>query len=143
MPKFSLEKIINKKRDTVFELFSDFENYEQKIPQHFPSVRVRSTRGDVSVVEEHLNLGTNELLVMAKHVISKPVSHDVFVIGGDVKGSHIQQQFVEISENQTKVIIQADFKVQGKMMLSNLFGKNDFKENYAVIINDIAKLAES
>ena len=143
MPKFSLEKIINKKRDIVFELFSDFENYEQKIPQHFPSVRVRSTRGDVSVVEEHLNLGTHELLIMAKHVISKPVSHDVFVIGGDVKGSHIQQQFVEISENQTKVIIQADFKVQGKMMLSNLFGKNDFKENYTVIINDIAKLAES
>ena len=143
MPKFSLEKIINKKRDIVFELFSDFENYEQKIPQHFPSVRVRSTRGDVSVVEEHLNLGTHELLIMAKHVILKPVSHDVFVIGGDVKGSHIQQQFVEISENQTKVIIQADFKVQGKMMLSNLFGKNDFKENYTVIINDIAKLVES
>ena len=143
MPKFSLEKTINKKRDVVFGLFSDFENYEKKIPQHFPSVRVRSTRGDVSVVEEHLNLGTTELLIMAKHVISKPVSHDVFVIGGDVKGSHIQQQFIELSENQTKVIIQADFKVKGKMMLSNLFGKNDFKENYAVIINDIAKLAES
>ena len=143
MPKFSLEKTINNKRDIVFELFSDFENYEKKIPQHFPSVRVRSTRGDVSVVEEHLNLGTIELLIMAKHVISKPVSHDVFVIGGDVKGSHIQQQFIELSENQTKVIIQADFKVKGKMILSNLFGKNDFKENYAVIINDIAKLAES
>ena len=59
------------------------------LPQHFPSVRIRSVRGNVAVVEEHMNLGERELLIMAKHVSEEPVLHDVFVIGGDAKGSHI------------------------------------------------------
>ncbi|NNL37423.1 MAG: polyketide cyclase, partial [Nitrosopumilus sp.] len=57
MPKFSIEKIVNAKRDDIFEIFSNFENFQKLIPQHFPSVRIRSVRGDVSVVEEHLNIG--------------------------------------------------------------------------------------
>ena len=69
MPKFSLEKIVNNNRDNVFEIFSNFENYQRLIPQHYPSVRIRSMRGDVSVVEEHLILGEMELLIMAKHVL--------------------------------------------------------------------------
>ena len=31
-----------------------------------------------------MNLGKNELVIMAKHVAQSPVTHDIFVIGGDV-----------------------------------------------------------
>ena len=40
LPKFSLKKIVNAQRESVFEVFSNFENYQQLIPQHFPSVRI-------------------------------------------------------------------------------------------------------
>jgi coenzyme Q-binding protein COQ10 len=142
LPKFSLEKIVNAKRKTVYELMSNYENYQTLIPQHFPSIRVRSVRGNVSVVEEHMNLGDRELVLMAKHVTKEPVLHEVFVIGGDAKGSHIKQQFIEISGG-TKVIVDVDLKLKGKMKMSGMFGKNKFEEDYAKILDDFVKIAEN
>ncbi len=142
MPKFSLEKIVNAKRDDVFEIFSNFENYQKLIPKHFPSVRVRSIRGDVSVVEEHLNFGNLELLIMAKHISKKPVLHEVFVIGGDAKGSYFKEEFIEIEEG-TKIFVDVDLKFKGKMKLSAMFGKNNYKDDYEKMLDNFISLAES
>ncbi len=142
MPQFSFEKIINANRDDVFEIFSNYEHYEKLTPQHFPSIRVRSVRGDVSVVEERLMFGNTELLIMAKHVLKKPVLHQVFVIGGDAKGSQIRQEFIQL-ENGTKILVDVDLKFKGKMKISSIFRKNDFKSDYAKILNDFVKLAEN
>ena len=142
MPKFSLEKTVNAKRETVFDILSNFENYQKLLPQHFPSIRVRSTRDNVSVVEEHMNLGENELVIMAKHVTEKPILHEVFVIGGDAKGSHFKEEFVETNEG-TKIIADVDLKLKGKMKLSNMFGKSKFEENFSKILDDFTKIAES
>ena len=142
MPKFSLEKIVNNNRNEVFEIFSNFENYQRIIPQHYPSVRIRSMRGDVSVVEEHLILGNLELLIMAKHVSQKPILHEVIVIGGDAKGSRIRQEFIEL-EKGTKILVDVDLKFKGKMKISSMFGKNNFKQDYDEILDDFVKLAEN
>ena len=142
MPKFSLEKIVNNNRNEVFEIFSNFENYQRIIPQHYPSVRIRSMRGDVSVVEEHLILGDLELLIMAKHVSQKPILHEVIVIGGDAKGSRIRQEFIEL-EKGTKILVDVDLKFKGKMKISAMFGKNNFKQDYDKVLDDFVKLAEN
>ncbi len=142
MPVFSLEKIVNASRNIVFDIFSNYENYEKLIPQHFPSIRIRSARDNASVVEEHMNFGDEEFVIMTKHVNQKPVLHEVFVIGGDIKGSHIKQQFIELSEG-TKVIVYVDLKLKGKMKLSGLFGKDKFEENYAKILDDFIRIAEN
>ena len=142
MPKFSLEKIVNNNRNEVFEIFSNFENYQRIIPQHYPSVRIRSMRGDVSVVEEHLILGNLELLIMAKHVSQKPILHEVIVIGGDAKGSRIRQEFIEL-EKGTKILVDVDLKFKGKMKISAMFGKNNFKQDYDKVLDDFVKLAEN
>ena len=142
MPKFSLEKIVQNNRNEVFEIFSNFENYQRIIPQHYPSVRIRSMRGDVSVVEEHLILGDLELLIMAKHVSQKPILHEVIVIGGDAKGSRIRQEFIEL-EKGTKILVDVDLKFKGKMKISTMFGKNNFKHDYDMILDDFVKLAEN
>ncbi len=142
MPKFSLEKTVYAKREIVFSLLSDYENYPKLIPQHFPSVRIRSVRGNTSVVEEHMNFGEQELLIMAKHVTKEPVLHEIFVIGGDVKGSYIKQQFIEIPEG-TKIIVDVDLKLKSKLKISNLFGRNNFEEDYLKILNNFAKIAEN
>jgi len=142
LPKFSLEKIVNAKIEDVYEILSNYENYPKLIPQHFPFVRVRSVRGNISVVEEHMNLGDRELLIMAKHVTEKPVLHEIFIIGGDIKGSHFKQQFIEVSEG-TKIIVDVDLKLKGKMKMSCMFGKNKFEQDYAIILDDFTKIAEN
>ncbi len=142
MSKFSLEKTVHAKRETVYERLSNYENYEKLVPQHFPSVRVRSVRGNISVVEEHMNLGDRELVIMAKHVTKEPVLHEIFVIGGDAKGTHIKQQFIEISDG-TKIIVDVDFKLKGKMKISSMLGKNKIEQDYAKILDDFVKIAEN
>jgi ribosome-associated toxin RatA of RatAB toxin-antitoxin module len=142
LPKFSLEKIVKNNRNEVFEIFSNFENYQRIIPQHYPSVRIRSMRGDVSVVEEHLILGNLELLIMTKHVSQKPILHEVIVIGGDAKGSRIRQEFIEL-EKGTKILVDVDLKFKGKMKISTMFGKNNFKQDYDKVLDDFVKLAEN
>lgn len=142
MPKFSLEKIVDSNRDDVFEIFSNFENYQRIIPQHFPSVRIRSMRGNVSVVEEHLILGELELLIMAKHVSQKPFLHEIFVIGGDAKGTRIKQEFIEL-EKGTKILVDVDLKFKGRMKISAMFGKNNFKEDYDKMLDNFIKIAEN
>jgi len=142
LPKFSFEKIVKAKKETVYEILSNYENYQKLIPQHFPSVRVRSVRGNISVVEEHMNLGDKELLIMAKHVTEEPVLHEVFVIGGDAKGSYIKQQFIEIIEG-TKIIVDVDLKLKGKMKISSMLGKNKIEQEYGKILDDFIKIAEN
>jgi len=142
LPKFSLEKTVHATRESVYQILSDYENYQKLIPQHFPSVRVRSVRENISVVEEHMNLGDRELVIMAKHVTEEPVLHEIFVIGGDAKGSYIKEQFIEVSEG-TKIIVDVDLKLKGKMKMSSMFGKSKFEEDYAKILDDFVKIAEN
>ncbi len=94
------------------------------------------------MVEEYMNLGDRELLIMAKHVTTEPVLHEVFVIGGDAKGSHIKQQFIKISQG-TRIIVDVDFKLKGKMKMSSIFGKNKIEEDYTKILDDFVKIAEN
>ncbi len=89
-----------------------------------------------------MNLGDLELLIMAKHVTKEPILHEIFVIGGDAKGSYIKQQFINVSEG-TKIIVDVDLKLKGKMKISNMFGKNKFELDYSKILDDFAKIAEN
>ena len=140
MPKLSYEITSSANREKIFDVFSNFENYEKIIPQHFPSVRIRSVRGDTAVVEEHMNLGNKEFVIMAKHVCKAPVLHEVFVIGGDTKGTHIREEFVKIPTG-TKIIIDVDLRLPKTMRLTSVFEKSKHKQDYAKIINDMVNCA--
>ena len=89
-----------------------------------------------------LKFGDDELVIMAKHVTTEPVLHEVFVIGGDAKGSHFKHEFVEIPEG-TKIIVDVNLKLKGKMKISKLFGQSKFEENYVKILDDFTKIAEN
>ena len=87
MPKIHFEKIVKADRNRVFDIAANYEEFEKTLPQYFPSIRVRSQRDNVAVVEEHLRVAGKELIMMTKHVTTYPELHEVFVIGGDAKGS--------------------------------------------------------
>ncbi|WP_299292303.1 SRPBCC family protein [Nitrosopumilus sp.] len=141
MTTFSLEKIISANRDSVFEIFSNYENYQKIFPQHYPSIRIRSVRDNVAVVEEHVNFGSEEFLIMAKHVSNKSALHEVFVIGGDIKGSYFKQQFVDLPQG-TKVIVDVQLKF-GKLKIKKLFGASKYAQYYEDILNDFVKMCEN
>ena len=138
---FSLEKIINAKRKDVFDIFSNYEQYEKLIPKYFPSIRIRSVRGETAVVEEHLKLGELELILMSKHVSKPHVLHEVYVIGGKSKGSYIRQEFIEIPEG-TKILVDVDLKLMGMLKIPKLLDKSKLSQNYSNLLDDLGILCE-
>ena len=138
---FSLEKIINAKRKDVFDIFSNYEQYEKLVPKYFPSIRIRSVRGETAVVEEHLKLGELELILMSKHVSKPNVLHEVYVIGGKSKGSYIRQEFIEIPEG-TKILVDVDLKLMGMMKIPKLLDKSKLSQNYSNLLDDLGILCE-
>ena len=142
MPKTIFEKIVKADRKKIFELATNYENFQKIIPQYYPSVRIISVRGNVSVVEEHLRIGGRELVMMVKHVIDEPLLHEIFIIGGDAKGSHIITRYDTISHG-TKMTLEIDWKLKGIMKLSDFFGKTKISDEYSKIIDEIIIIAES
>ena len=141
MPKIIFEKIIKADRKKVFELTTNYENFQKILPQYYPSIRIISVRGNVSVVEEHLQIAGRELVMMAKHVIDEPILHEIFIIGGDAKGTHIIKRYESIPHG-TKLTLEIDWKLKGMMKLSNFFGKNKVLNDYSKIIDEFAVIAE-
>lgn len=141
MPKTIFEKIIKSDRKKVFELTTNYENFQKILPQYYPSIRVISVRGNVSVVEEHLRIAGQELVMMAKHVIDEPTLHEIFIIGGDAKGTHIIKRYESIPHG-TKLTLEIDWKLKGIMKISNLFGKNKILNDYSKIIDEFIAIAE-
>ena len=100
MPKIHFEKIVKAERNKVFDIAANYENFQKTLPEYFTSIRVRSSRDNVAIVEEHVKISGKELVMMTKHVTQYPEIHEVFVIGGDVKGSHIVEKYESVDAGQ-------------------------------------------
>ncbi|MFB5609062.1 MAG: polyketide cyclase [Nitrosarchaeum sp.] len=142
MQKIIFEKIIKADRNKVFDVTTNYENFQKLVPQYYPSIRIISVRGNVSIVEEHLRIGGDELVMLVKHVIDTPVSHDIFVIGGDAKGTHIAKRY-EFTPNGTKIIVEINWKQHGLKKLVGIFSKNKILDEYGKILDEFAIIAEA
>ena len=141
MPKISFEKIVKADRNKVFEIAANYKDFEKTLPKYFPSIRVRSVRDNIAVVEEHVRIGQKELVMMTKHVTKFPETHEIFVIGGDAKGSYIIEKY-ESTKEGTKITVDADLKFTGPLKLAGFFGKSKIRKGFSKIMDEFAKIAE-
>lgn len=142
LPKFSIEKIVKADLERTFDVLTDLASLQKIIPRYFPSVRIRSTRGSVSIVEEHLVIAEKELVMMTKHVINRPHTHEVYVIGGDAKGSQIIERYDSVGQG-TKITVNVDFKPKGTLKITGFFGKDKIVNDFSEILNEFALIAEN
>ena len=139
MPRIVITKLLSAERQHVFDVIANYESLQQVMPKYYPSVRVRSVRDNVAIVEEHLKLGGKELVMTTKHVSKYPESHDVFVLGGDAKGSHISEMY-EKTDQGTKLTITADIKLGTLAKLSEMITKSKIESDYNEMIDDFCKM---
>lgn len=142
LPKFVFEKIIKSDRNKVFEISTNYANFQKILPQYYPSIRVISIRGNVSVVEEHLIIGGHELVMMVKHVINEPILHEIFVIGGDAKGTHITKRFECIPQG-TKMILEVDWKLKRMTRIIYFLRKINLLKEYSKITDAFTVIVEN
>ena len=138
MLKISFKREINSDLEKAFDIISNFENFQKLFPDFYPSILIKSVRDDSSLVAEHLKLHDAEFIIMAKHFTSKPHSHEMRIVGGDIKGSSINEIF-SFDNGKTSLKVNAELYVKS----SRFSKKNPYEESlnnlYDVMIKEIEK----
>ena len=142
MLKVKVEKNIKSKKEKVFLTITDFENLPIKLPHIFKSVKIISRKGNSIITEEVVKMAGREIVQKVKHVIKPTEKHEVFILEGDAKGSHIVEIYEETSEG-TKIIVEGDFKLAGKLNILGFFVKVKIEKNINEIMDEFAKILTS
>ena len=137
-----LEKTVKVDREKVFDIFSNYELFAKIIPEYYSSILQRSLRGNVAIVAEHLKLLDEEFVIMTKHIITPYDSHESIVVGGDVKGSYIKENFTS-KENGTLLQVEAEIKLKSCKKLMNYFKGKNFDRALDDMINKLITIAEN
>lgn len=139
MPKVKVEKIIKAEKDKVFSTMTDFENLPSKLPQIFKSVKVISREGNSIVTEEFVKMAGRDITQKVKHVIQSTERHEVFILEGDAKDSYIVESYEKTSEG-TKIIMEGDFKLVGKLKLLGFFAEGKIKKSINEVMDEFGRL---
>ena len=139
MTKITFEKIIRSEPKKVFDVISNYENYEKLFPDYYPSVRIKSVRDESSLVAEHLKLHDKEFVIMAKHFNDPPHRHEMRVVGGDIKGSYIIEKIVPF-ESETKIIVEAKINT-GKRF--SILKNADYEKALEKLYDEVITVIES
>ena len=138
MLKISFQREINADIEKAFEIISNFENFQKLFPDFYPSILIKSIRDESSLVAEHLKLHDTEFIIMSKHFTSKPYSHEMRVIGGDIKGSGINEIF-SFDNGKTLVKVNVELNVKSsRFSKKNPYGES-LKNLYNAMMIEIEK----
>jgi coenzyme Q-binding protein COQ10 len=124
MSKITFEKIINSNTQRVFDILTDFTNFDKILPEYYSLITVKSIRDESSLVVEHIHLLENEFVIMAKHFSESPKLHETRVVGGDIKGSYIIEKISQY-EQKTKLVVHAE--IITSKGVKNIFKKHDYE----------------
>tara|TARA_B100000029_G_C16926530_1_gene723345 strand:+ start:119 stop:538 length:420 start_codon:yes stop_codon:yes gene_type:complete len=138
MLKITFEQEINADIEKSFEIITNFENFQKLFPEFYPSILIKSVRDESSLVAEHLKLHDKEFIIMAKHFFSKPNTHEMRVVGGDIKGSYITEIFTS-NDDKTHLKVNAELDVKSsRFSKKNPYG-DSIIELYDKMITEIEK----
>jgi len=139
MPKVKVEKIIKADKDKVFFAITDFENLPSKLPQIFKSIKIISRKDNSVITEELVRMAGRDITQKVKHVLQPTDKHEVFILEGDAKGSHIVETYEETSEG-TKIIVEGDFTLAGKLNLLGFLAKLKIEQSINEVIDEFAEI---
>ena len=139
MPKVKVEKIIKADKDKVFFTITDFENLPSKLHQIFKSIKIISRKDNSIITEEFVRMAGRDITQKVKHVLQPTDEHEVFILEGDAKGSYIVETYEKTSEG-TKIIVEGDFKLAGKLNLLGFLAKLKIEQSINEVMDEFAEI---
>ena len=142
MPKVKVERMIKANREKIFDLVTDFENLSTKFPQFFKSIKVLSREGNTVTTEDHSVIGGREIHQTTKHILTRPHIDEVYILSGDAKDSHIVTTYETVTEG-TKIIVDGDFKLAGKLKLIGFMAKGKIENGINQVFDEFSRAVET
>jgi coenzyme Q-binding protein COQ10 len=144
MPKASVKRIINKKKDKLIEFVLDIEKYPEFIPFCLASkVYERNEEGDKILIIADLTIGKGPFSDTYKSDVRFNKKNDtinVTNIDGPLKHLQNNWKFVE-TDNTTEVYFDVDFEIKNKFL--NLLMEKSFEFGLNKIADAFQKRAET
>ena len=144
MPKASVKRVINKKKDKLIEFVLDIEKYPQFIPFCLASkVYERKNEGDKILIIADLTIGKGPFSDTYKSDVRFNKKNDtinVTNIDGPLKHLQNNWKFVE-TDNITEVYFDVDFEIKNKFL--NLLMEKSFEFGLNKIADAFQKRAET
>ena len=144
MPKASVKRIINKKKDKLIEFVLDIEKYPQFIPFCLASkVYERKNEGDKILIIADLTIGKGPFSDTYKSDVRFNKKNDtinVTNIDGPLKHLQNNWKFIE-TDRTTEVYFDVDFEIKNKFL--NLLMEKSFEFGLNKIADAFQKRAET
>jgi len=144
MPKASVKRVINKKKDKLIEFVLDIEKYPQFIPFCLASkVYERNEEGDKILIIADLTIGKGPFSDTYKSDVRFNKKNDtinVTNIDGPLKHLQNNWKFVE-TDNTTEVYFDVDFEIKNKFL--NLLMEKSFEFGLNKIADAFQQRAET
>jgi coenzyme Q-binding protein COQ10 len=144
MPKASVKRVINKKKDKLIEFVLDIEKYPEFIPFCLASkVYERKKEGDKILIIADLTIGKGLFSDTYKSDVRFNKKNDtinVTNIDGPLKHLQNNWKFVE-TDNTTEVYFDVDFEIKNKFL--NLLMEKSFEFGLNKIADAFQKRAET
>ena len=144
MPKASVKRIIDKKKDQLIEFVLDIEKYPEFIPFCIDSkVYEINDEGDVKKIIADLTIGKRPFIDTYKSDVRYDKKNDsihVTNIDGPLKHLENNWKFIE-KDNLTEVQFDVDFEIKNKFL--NLIMEKSFQFGLNKIADAFQKRAEN
>ena len=144
MPKASVKRVINKKKDKLIEFVLDIEKYPQFIPFCLASkIYERKNEGDKILIIADLTIGKGPFSDTYKSDVRFNKKNDtinVTNIDGPLKHLQNNWKFVE-TDNTTEVYFDVDFEIKNKFL--NLLMEKSFEFGLNKIADAFQQRAET
>ena len=144
MPKASVKRVINKKKDKLIEFVLDIEKYPEFIPFCLASkVYERKKVGDKILIIADLTIGKGPFSDTYKSDVRFNKKNDtinVTNIDGPLKHLQNNWKFIE-TDNTTEVYFDVDFEIKNKFL--NLLMEKSFEFGLNKIADAFQKRAET
>jgi coenzyme Q-binding protein COQ10 len=144
MPKASIKRVINKKKDKLIDFVLDIEKYPEFIPFCLASkVYERKNEGDKILIIADLTIGKGPFSDTYKSDVRFNKKNDtinVTNIDGPLKHLQNNWKFVE-TDNTTEVYFDVDFEIKNKFL--NLLMEKSFEFGLNKIADAFQKRAET
>ena len=133
---FILKKKSKMKRDIMYSISIDVENFSKIMPKHFKSLRIVKRIQNEIFVDEKIYF----LNVKVKHIIIHPDIHEVHILSGMMKDTSFIEHYEKTSEG-TNVTIDVSIRLNGiSRILSPL--KFLFKIQMSKVMNEFIRSVE-
>ncbi len=106
----------NLKRDVLFQISTDIENFHKIMPKYFKSLKIISNSSNEIIVLESIDFFGRKIEIKTKHIVVKPNMHKVFILSGPARGTSFIETYNSNSFG-TDVSVVVDLKLCGILKL--------------------------